>query len=324
VLREVYQQGNTKQAVETLETANAQIPDERFQAAIDEIYGTQWKETSRVEYVTGGAIDRYLVRGYDEDGHEIRQTTYNGEGTVEVDQEFYYEDGRISGMIRYEGDEAVSFGEWKYEEGSGIYTEYSLGNEPLYAISYNDDGSLGFYIIYNPDESVEEYIGYEYDESGVLLAKTEYGNDDVPDLKYVREYNAAGQLQRETKQDGSGSVQEYREYTYDAQGNVTGISRRDAADGLIDRQNYVYDAGGNLTLCEMADPDGEITEKNEYEYDADGNLTRELVYGAYEVCYRIYEYEYDTDGNLAKKTEYYGDGILKGWTEYTYEFHELP
>ncbi len=324
VLREAHLLGETKQAVEVLENGYAQIPDERIQSAIDKLYEARWKETSRAIYIGEEAIESYLVRNYDETGNEIWQDMYNSDGSTAYSIDFYYEDGRIKGTLRREGEDAVSYGEWNYENGGGMYTEYRLGGEPVYAISYLDDGLIEFYIIYNPDESVKDYIGYEYNEFGDLICKSEYGDDDIPDIRYVYEYNESGLLQKETKYDNAEHVLEYSESTYDAEGRLSEVSTYTQDGSLSSVEKYEYDADGHCAYYELKNAEDVTLAKNCYEYDANGNLTSQTIYAPYDVRYRIFEYEYDADGNLQKETEYYGDGILKHWTEYTYEYYELP
>lgn len=316
--------GNTKQALEQLQAGYEQIPDPRLEEAIRTLQQSCWKETSRAVYVGEAAVESYLIRKYDEKGNEIWQELYNSDGSTAYTSDFYYENGQIKGMLRREGADAVRYGEWIREGSGAIYTEYLLGGEPLYALSRNDDGTIAFYISYGRNERVKDYIGYEYDEYGDLLVKSVYGDDDIPDIRYVYEYDLSGRVHRETVYDGADRILEYSENSYDSEGRTESIIRYGASGELISAQAYSYDAAGELLSVEVTDAEGAVLGRNLYEYDAEGRVGKETVYAAYDVLCRTYEYEYDTNGNLLKETEYYGDGILRHWTEYTYEYHELP
>ena len=143
--------------------------------------------------------------------------------------------------------------------------------------------------------------------------------EQVPEkyLKEIREYDAEGRVIKEgwMKYLSNGTAEKYTTYEYDAMGNLV--------------KQSLYDYNGNLQNCYEYYGTGDLKNLYNYIYDDKGNLDRYSFqeYNTMGKCikssiysdgylreYRIYEY--DAEGNRIKETAYTGSGRIFEVIEY--------
>lgn len=301
-----------------------------------------------------------------------RQTYYDRSGRVDGwGESVYDEQGRIRSYTAYDGDGTV--------ETWTDYT-YDKNGNPLEDITYGSDGEVDSRMEYEYDsqgraitetrydsrgERQSEYR-YVYDAQGRHTGGT-YGDDGAYE-EYG--YNDDGQVQTITQYDNNGRRESQSEFTYDKDGNKIVCVYYDENGSVTGREEYTYDADGRVLTVTVYDGDGNVIRSDSYEYGVsyseetdsldqteefgplvlpeDGGsgeeettvpaptvtpepepaptpvpvkyvCVRETEYYGDGTVFSWYEYSYDADGNAIKCTEYYGDGSLALWREYTYD-----
>ena len=133
------------------------------------------------------------------------------------------------------------------------------------------------------------------------------------------EFDANGNLIKDSKQDVEGTMLTSHVYEYDAAGNCTKKTFVNADGSMGVSHIYGFDASGFLVLDTETLPDGSVTQTVGYENDAYGNPVKQLQRDAAGDTYEVrHEYEYDSFGNITKNTLYRG-GDLNGWLENEYD-----
>ena len=253
-------QQESSQQAETSEESSA---EEEAQAALDEPYVLVRENSTKK-----GIITEYA---YDENGDKISETvTYQDKPDETLYREYttqYQEDGskivtESQTMLQATG-EAISNATYEYD--------------------YNPEGLLvrkaGFY-----DGQLDGEVTYEYDENGNLTYQSETKATSLGNAMAKKcEYDAAGNLVKETLLDSDGNVN--RVYTYEYDGDGKQILQHE------------FNAAGEETvsyeLCQW-----------KYEYDEDGRVIQEWKEGTeHGGKFEHYEYEYDEYGNICKKKD---------------------
>ena len=126
------------------------------------------------------------------------------------------------------------------------------------------------------------------------------------DYRYDYEYDSAGNMTKETRTRGDGTLSYVSTYENGNEKRSTYYK----ADGktVDDIYDYEYDSAGNMTKATRTRGDGTLGFVRTYE---NGNEKRSTYYKADgKTIDYIYDYEYDSAGNKIKGTRTRGDGTL--------------
>ena len=255
------QQESSPQQAETPEESSAE--EEEEQAALDEPY-----VLVRETYTKNCIVTEYA---YDENGDKTSETvTYQDKPDETLYREYttqYQEDG--SKIVTESQTMLLATGE-------------AISNA-TYEYDYNPEGLLvrkaGFY-----DGQLDGEVTYEYDENGNLTYQSETQATSLGNAMAKKcEYDAAGNLVKETLLDSDGGVNRVYTYEYDVDGKQI--------------LQHEFNAAGEETvsyeLCQW-----------KYEYDGEGRVIEEWKEGTeHGGKHEHYEYEYDEYGNVCKKKD---------------------
>ena len=197
------------------------------------------------------------------------------------------------------------------------------------AFAYDEDG----------DKSKDPVTVYEYElDSAGRPTKTTAVTDGQAESVKEMEYDAVGNVVRQTNFDAEGSKASVFEYTYDDNNNQTKFVNCGADGKQISVITYEYDENGYLISesyrsddyaytirhendadgKEIAsvqyDADGSEISKAEYEYDSEGrliSLTQDYHFGDEASGSIKVEHEYDERGNDVKEVCYDADGSIR-------------
>jgi len=192
--------------------------------------------------------------GYDERGRKNLSVNALGDTMSWT----YDINGNVTAKVDYVGD-TIHYGYDKYSRK--IYQINPAGDTTHYTYDW-----YGMVIREQRPGQRPVYYKYDYRHRRTeeirkvgedTLASNSYADSD--DHVYRTQYDAAGNITRETKPDGA-----YVNYTYDA---LNRIKEKTVGYGL--KTTYYYDAMGNDTLQEISN--GNFIRK---EYDANGNVIR--------------------------------------------------
>lgn len=156
---------------------------------------------------------------------------------------------------------------------------------------------------YNAEDVLVVTYTFEYN-AGVLSGKlTERFEDGAVVEKSKEEYDAAGNVIRNTVYGTDGAVEQVTEYTLDAQGNCT--ERRDYGyeNGAL-ADCITCDADMNILSEEKYDENGKVYWSIEYEYEYGLRVKGVVSDGSYK------EYQYDKEGNETGVIYYDPDGNI--------------
>lgn len=216
----------------------------------------------------------------------------------------------------------------KYNKAVKLYEngDYGEARAIFYSIAGYKD-SLDYYksitareqTVTSDRTSGEHSYAYEYDAHGNVTKETEvsvsgkYERTSVYEHEY--EYDADGNIAKETIAFPNGTINVY-EYTRNASKDVIETSYSDSkGNAYAYTSEYEYDANGHVTKISDTDKEsGEITYTAEYEYDPDGNVTIESV--SEKGGTTVTTYQYDKFGNVIKRVS--GDSVIDD--RYTYEY----
>lgn len=203
-------EGNVKK-----ETRTAYYDDGRYNISVR---NGDWKTLSSITYYPNGSISE--------------TTEYTAEG-VKTKWTQYYENGQVESLWEYTAEGTLKKWTDYYESGAlkGV-VEHSEAGERSKSTDYYENGQV---------ESV-----YEYNDMGDVIKITSYYEDGEVDisLEYRYEYDADGNMIKETELDAQGTVTGWKTYLYNADGKK--------------KKRTDYDAGGKMTGW------------SEYSYDEDG------------------------------------------------------
>ena len=245
------------------ETPEESSAEEEAQAALDEPYVLVRENSTKK-----GIITEYA---YDENGDKISETVSYPD---KPDETLYRE---YTTQYQEDGSKIVT------ESQTMLQATGEAISNATYEYDYNPEGLLvrkaGFY-----DGQLDGEVTYEYDENGNLTYQSETKATSLGNAMAKKcEYDAAGNLVKETLLDSDGNVN--RVYTYE------------------------YDGDGKQILQHEFNAAGEETVSYElyqwkYEYDEDGRVIQEWKEGTeHGGKFEHYEYEYDEYGNVCKKKD---------------------
>ena len=226
--------------------------------------------------------------------------------------------------------------EFKYEDGKLSYSkeyEYDSHGRVIKTSSYHSYGAARDYFDYKYDENdniisthhssnyaEDSYGEYQYDSHRNMLQSTLYYNGTIRQWNY--EYDTHGNLLLKTETEKSESnpdviltKQECHTYTYYEQGNLTQMTE---TTGYF-QYTYEYDSLGNMILQTTYDPDKNITRQTKYEYDKQDNLVQETAYNSDgDMIYQT-KYEYDGQNNLVHQIDYDSEGDITAQKKSKYD-----
>lgn len=245
------------------ETPEESSAEEEAQAALDEPYVLVRENSTKK-----GIITEYA---YDENGDKISETVSYPD---KPDETLYRE---YTTQYQEDGSKIVT------ESQTMLQATGEAISNATYEYDYNPEGLLvrkaGFY-----DGQLDGEVTYEYDENGNLTYQSETKATSLGNAMAKKcEYDAAGNLVKETLLDSDGNVN--RVYTYEYDGDGKQILQHE------------FNAAGEETvsyeLCQW-----------KYEYDEDGRVIQEWKEGTeHGGKFEHYEYEYDEYGNICKKKD---------------------
>lgn len=235
---------------------------------------------------------QYTETEYDEDFRVTKRNYYDGSGNFKNYERYVYTpEGNIS--------------EW--------YRKYGSNNEYLYYnCDFDKNNNISKETYYYENGEAYNVSSYEYNAAQNLIRRT----DNLGDAELVREYDASGNLIRESHD--SGTFYYENSFKYDLNNNV--IEETYKTDDVY--YKYLYDSNGNKINDIIYDDDGSISSETQYKYDSNNNriwLYRKYSIGTYEEVYT-----YDSNGNLIKEKliNTYEDGETYEHTKvysYTYD-----
>ena len=184
-----------------------------------------------------------------------------------------------------------------------------------------------------PDEIKFEYDDNsikEYDAAGNVTRETWHDSDGS---SIEAEYDASGKQTRGVVRSSDGS---FREYEYDTAGNRTREIEHNPDGSVIVEE---YDVDNNMTRQIQRDADGSVIGSTDFEYDASGSMTREInryadgrsIENEYDVSGNMtrqiqrdadgsfYDFELDASGNVIRRINRDADGSVIGSTDFEYD-----
>lgn len=207
--------------------------------------------------------------------------------------------------------------------------EYKVSDIDEY--EYDAQGNMVKLTIYDDNDAESMWwYEYEYDAQGNRLKETAYLNAQIVNYsRWEQEYDGQGNRIREngyywtsTYFDGE-TLLYYDDYEYDAQGNLTKDSWFDGNGELRAYYEYEYDGQGNVTKDASYSADGKLYSCYGYEYDTQGNITKYVKYKAddVQIAERKWENSYDILGNILDccTLDRDNDSTPENW-QYEYEY----
>lgn len=205
-----------------------------------------------------------------------------------------------------------SMTEYWYDEAGHLaeedfWTEGELWEIVTYENTVHEDGSYDAVTTIESLKSIsiKDPQEFAYDAAGNLLRRTDYSNQSVS-RQYEYTYNSDNLVTRQVRQDSQGK-RPYTDYEYDAQGNLIKESIYDSDGTLQETRTYEYDEHNKCTRMHVFDQNGQ--EPNQYEEmrwetktDAAGRIMEEMMVGIeHGGKTEEYSYTYDDAGNMIEK-----------------------
>lgn len=245
---------------------------------------------------------RYIV---DEDDLKLKYWVEYSYGKDETGQPIrtereYYANGSLSEECVYDREER-RLRKTSYRESGLLWSEYEYdtSTKQQWYTSYDEEGHAERRHRTDYDDRENTILYAEYDAEGNII----YGRDCACDQEefyfYWRvenNYDAAGNLVRQTVFDLDGKQTGHTENTYDDHGNLLKTVSYDGSNAITYYVENTYDEKDNL-VCEYSfDEYDERLIKTGYEYDASGHCVKR--WAAYGDC------EVDEEGNLTVDSKY--------------------
>lgn len=197
------------------ETRTTYYDDGRYNISVR---NGDWKTLSSITYYSNGSISE--------------TTEYTAEG-VQTKQTQYYENGQVESLWEYTAEGTLTKRTDYYESGAlkGV-NEYSEAGERSKSTDYYENGQV---------ESV-----YEYNDMGDVIKMTSYYEDGEVGIshEYRYEYDADGNMIKETELDAQGTVTGWKTYLYNADGKKEKRTDYDAGGKMTGWSEYSYDEDG--------------------------------------------------------------------------------
>ena len=188
-----------------------------------------------------------------------------------------------------------------------LLSDDSRAHKPIFENKYYDDGTL--------------WIEYEYDQNDELVKESWYNTDGS--LQRVYEYDTNGNMIKHSKYayTPDGALELYIITEFDAEGNIVKNSTFNSDGSLNDCWITEYDINGNKVKESRIVADGRLDYVKEY--NANGNLILEMWYDYDSGSYMHIESEFDSNGNLTKEIWYDSDGTVAHVYEYDIHGNEI-
>ena len=171
--------------------------------------------------------------------------------------------------------------------------------------------------LYNERGELQSWKMNIYDAAGYLERVESYSPEDVLQTVSVYEYDGAGKKTAWRVADGDEVVLSETKYIYNGD-MLNKIEIYNAGNSLVEYFEKVY-MDGLLVSEEHYESDGKILSSVEYVYE-DKTLVQENHKRANGSVSRTVKYTNDSKGSPVKAEFYDGNGKLKDWSEYEYEY----
>ncbi len=295
-------------------------------AAVRYINGNQVERTDYT-YDDAGNVLKEKVTPYDSPNSLTSEYTYTDTGQLATETDpwghsktYGYDScGRVSGITDHTGKTTIQY------DPFGRETSRKFPDNTIRITTYGwtQDGSPGVYTV-TTGETGRRTVSESLDAMGRTV-RTGDTRFDGKIRKTDREYDAHGNLTRESRPFTGPAASEWTEYEYDSHGRTVAVYEPSGRfthysyngaeiitteDGVDIRR--VYDSQGNLTLS--SDAAGDVT----YSLAADGQPKTVVSPGGIYIWlhydrfrrhewtedsgYGIIRYEYDRWGNVSKRT----------------------
>ena len=186
---------------------------------------------------------------------------------------------------------------------------------------YNAEGKTSKVIAYTADGTETGEVDWLYDENGYAIQQSSWysaGEEDIDGtlIMVKREVDNEGKIMNEASYSLDGSLLQNMTYEYDAQGEVIKETRDDGTDITVTE----FENDENGYLVKSSDYyNNELTMYTIYENDANGNCIREDWYDVWDGSNGVYAgsvtYELDENGDIITETKYDADGNIEYSTE---------
>ena len=199
-------------------------------------------------------------------------------------------------VVHYLNCFAFEYKQKVYEGRPDIYYEYDEYGKVTYE--------------YHTPLSISGYShSYEYDENQRLI-KDQYASDSGKQSIKLYEYDAVGNLTKQTDIDGDTVY--VTSVEFDERGNKTRV----ISDEYNITIEYQYDGANNLLEMLIRNKDGEVTEGYFYEYDSNNRLICKT--SQYSSVTEVSTYEYDESGNTLSVVNE-NNGVFISRQDYEYD-----
>jgi len=216
---------------------------------------------------------------FDKEGHTLTEISYLGDGSIEQQCEY------------------------KYNEKGESISEILINDEGFVdekkSLEYNDKGQLVKEFLFYQDESFDtsEFI---YDADGNLLEKVTKDHDGIPESRKEYKYENK-HLISEAAFDGEGNIITEVNYVYDENGNETEIKQYVAEDEKRIRSEFAYDDHSRKKEAYAYNTKDELVAKNLYKLDDKGQVIEIVEEDQFSKSNTVIEY--DEKGNMVSQLE---------------------
>ena len=263
-------------------------------------YDAAGRLTKEEWFASDGRRTQEISHVYDEAGNE----------TESVTSLFLYSDV-IATRIRYERNEA---GDLMAEENYN-----NLGNLDSWDAFHYDDGKLAEKKHYEAEstEPSQPTIAYGSSAGGDGVGASFGARKGKLTEQTLYEYDADGNLTKETVLDGYGVVIKWTELTYDAAGHEIRYREFIGNGPIKEWHDSVYDETGHLVKTVTYNGDNTVDTWTEYQNDAAGHPMKATDFRSDGILDSRTD-EYNSAGNLVRETTFRGDGTELLRCEYEY------
>ena len=240
--------------------------DEKGNLLLDIAFSREGDITDKVEYhydeknelvetIVFGDDDEVLERKEvvrDKHGRPDKELTHYMDGSTDIQQYFYDENGNLSGMILKDDEDEIDFEERYFYEG-----------KHLVKVERRDGDN---HLLFTQEDS---YVDNTLNKRSIWSAEEE------EPVKLVVEFNESGRRTRELRYNHDDELVERNIYEEDEKGRVVRVIEENKA-----RKNtteYAYDESGNVILQVETDLNGDLNHKVIRTYDEDGNIMTTTV-----------------------------------------------
>ena len=290
----------------------------------------------------GTTIDYINAHEYNEKGLEAKQTRYAADGTT-VESYWTYEYNDNNKIVKesyFSGTDTTAYEITTYEyHANGVLSKETeaYGDGRIISINgYNEQGIENFYAYYWYSAGV--YDGHSEEKYAVIgdavvtIEEIEYDANRKQESRVTYEYNAAGDISKETCYNANNEVEYYEVYEYNESGQITKTTEYDASGIMNWCEGYEYNENGKLAKQISYDANGEVEDYIVYTYNEAGKTASKMYYDADGDLMRGYEYTYHANGRVASeayinsngnvtRVYYYNEiGRTIGEKEYSYKW----